>query len=258
MMRPKSLISGPLEVRLAKDDREIEAIQRLRYQVFYEETASRLMSPEMAREKRDFDLFDEVCDHLIAIDHETGEVVGGYRLISEEAARAKGGFFTSHEFDLSRLNTYPGRKLELGRACVAVQYRTQRVMALLWQGIEGYIRHYNITLLFGCANFPGIDPSVFDQAFSFLYHFYLVPEWYRPIALPTFSAEMNRLPKEEINVRVAFRQLPPLVRGYLRLGGGVGQGIYIDHNFRSLDVCIVVETKKLAQRYVTHYARRSS
>jgi putative hemolysin len=253
-----SLTFGPIEVRLARSPQEMEAMQKLRYKIFYQECSATPPHPAIEKEQKDFDDLDLFCDHLIAIDHTTEEVVGGYRLISLEAAQKAGGFLTSQEFDLSRLEQYPSPILELGRACVASEYRIKGIMGFLWQGIASYIRHHQIGVLFGCANFPGIDPEPFAQALSFLHHFCMMEEQYRPMARSFSSIPMNRMNKEDVHVRTAFRQLPPLIRGYLRLGGFLGEGAFIDRAFHSLDVCIVVETKKLATRYSNHYERSFS
>jgi len=253
-----SLTFGPIEIRLARSAQEVEAIQKLRYKIFYEECAATPPHPAIISEKRDFDERDAFCDHLIAIDRDAKSIVGGYRLISSQAAQKAGGFLTSQEFDLSRLERYPAPILELGRACVAPEYRKKGVMGFLWQGISNYIRYYQIGLLFGCANFPGVDPEPFAQALSFLHHFYLMDEQYRPMARSHSAISMNRMDKSQVNVRTAFRQLPPLIRGYLRLGGFLGEGAFVDHAFHSLDVCIVVETQKLAARYFNHYERSVS
>ena len=252
------LTFGPIEVRLAHPRQEIEAMQKLRYKIFYQECSATPPHPAIEKEQKDFDDLDLFCDHLIAIDHTTKEIVGGYRLISLEAAQKAGGFLTSQEFDLSRLEQYPEPILELGRACVASDYRTKGIMGFLWQGIASYIRHHQIGVLFGCANFSGIDPEPFAQALSFLHHFCMMDEQYRPMARSFSSIPMNRMNKEDVHVRTAFRELPPLIRGYLRLGGVVGEGAFIDRSFHSLDVCIVVETKKLATRYLNHYERSFS
>lgn len=247
--------SGTFCVRLARTRQEISDFQNLRYRTFYTEGQGYTGSEDVMHQQRDFDAFDDLCDHLIVIDEESNTIVGGYRLIPEEVAQEIGRFYSSSEFDLSPLKNYPGRKLELGRACVDPLYRNKRVIALLWQGIEQYIRHHHFSLLFGCANFSGTDASSCAQSLSFLHHFYLAPASYRPIALEISRTTMDLMPKESISVDTAFRNLPPLIRGYLRLGGMVGEGAFIDKDFHSLDVCILVETDKLAQRYIDHYAR---
>jgi len=252
---PQVFISGTFCVRLARTAGEIADFQKLRYRTFYTEGQGYTGPEDVMNQQRDFDAFDDLCDHLIVIEEESQKIVGGYRLISEEVAEKVGHFYSSSEFDLRPLKNYPGRKLELGRACVDPTYRNKRVIALLWQGIEQYIRHHNFSLLFGCANFSGTDASAFAQSLSFLHHFYLAPEKYCPMALDISRTTMNLMPKEDISVDAAFRDLPPLIRGYLRLGGLVGEGAFIDKEFHSLDVCILVETDKLAQRYLDHYSR---
>lgn len=253
-MFTKSINFESIEVRLANCIKEIEGIQKLRYKIFFEEMGANPGSLEVFDQKRDFDCLDNVCDHLIAIDHDTGLIVGGYRLVNEKAASLNGGFLTANEFDISKIRSYSkGSNLELSRACVAKEYRKKRVMDLLWQGIESYIRYYDIQLLFGTASFRGIDPTPFMQGLSFLHYFYLAPEIYRPLAFAKSAININFLPQDEINIRTALKQLPPLIKGYLRLGGFIGENAFIDKSFNSLDVCIVLETKNLPDRYTKHY-----
>ena len=152
---------GSLEVRLAQTAEDIDAAQALRYRVFYEEMSAKPTAAMAARE-RDFDEFDDCCDHLLVIDHmrkNKNPVIGTYRLIRREAAQRAGRFYSSSEYDITPLLQYPGEILELGRSCIDAEYRTGQVMQTLWRGITAYIFRYDIVLMFGCASLPGTDPS---------------------------------------------------------------------------------------------------
>ncbi len=258
-----ALLSGELrfntlEVRLAKDESEILAAQRLRYQVFYEEMHAK-PNDEVLALKRDFDAFDPLCDHLLVLDHARGEgaeaVVGTYRLIRKPAADAHGGFYTASEYDIAPLLALDGNLLELGRSCVHVDYRTRPTMQLLWRGIAAYVFHYDIALMFGCASLPGVDPSALALPLAYLHHAHLAPPELRPRALPERYVAMDLLPKEAIDQRAAIEALPPLIKGYLRLGGFVGDGAVIDHQFNTVDVCVIVKTDLVTDKYYKHYAR---
>ncbi len=250
---------GNLCVRLARDEREILASQRLRYHVFYEEMSAK-PSPDMAREARDFDDFDPVCDHLLVVDTAAGDepdryVVGTYRLIRRSAARLCGGFYSASEYDISRIEALPGEILELGRSCVERAHRTRPTMQLMWQGIAAYVFHYDITMMFGCASLAGTDVDAVAEPLSYLYHHHLAPEAFRPVALSHRYKAMNRLAKDEIDAKRALAALPPLIKGYLRLGGFVGDGAVVDEQFNTVDVCIQVKTDLVTQKYYRHYAR---
>jgi putative hemolysin len=251
---------GNLEVRLAHSEAEIDAAQKLRYDVFYHEMAAR-PSPEMAARGRDFDRFDDICDHLMVIDHDRGPgvdgVVGTYRLIRRSAAAQIGRFYSSSEYDISRLVAYPGEVLELGRSCVNANYRTRGTMQLLWRGIAAYVFEYKIELMFGCGSLPGTDLKALALPLSYLYYNHLAPEDLRPVALPELYADMRLLPPDQINPRHALGELPPLIKGYLRLGGFVGDGAVIDHQFNTTDVCIVVKTDQVTEKYIRHYERQN-
>ena len=254
-----SVRAGSLEVRLSANAIEVEASQALRYRVFYEEMAAR-PTAEMAKLRRDFDVFDRHADHLLVIDHARGPgatgVVGTYRLIRREAARRMGRFYSSDEYDIGPLETYDGEVLELGRSCVAAEYRTGQTMQLLWRGIAAYVFHFDIELMFGCASLPGVEPDDLALPLSFLHHRHLAPEELRPRAVAGRYVDMNRLAADDIDNRAALIALPPLIKGYLRLGGYVGDGAVIDHQFHTTDVCIVVKTDLVTDKYYKHYERK--
>ena len=255
------LTSNNLGIRLADGDPAlIEASQALRYRVFYEEMTAK-PSAEMAETKRDFDDFDAVADHLLVVDRDRGDgpesVVGTYRLVRREAAAKHGRFYSVDEYDISAIEERPGEVLELGRSCVDEAYRTRHVMELLWRGIAAYVFHYDIELMFGCASFPGTDPEALALPLSYLYHFHLAPEEKRPVALPERYIDMNRMEKDAIEPRKGLAAVPPLIKGYLRLGGYIGDGAVIDPQFDTTDVCIVVETGMVTDRYYKHYSRKA-
>jgi putative hemolysin len=248
------LRSGQLCVRLARDGDEIAASQALRYRVFYEEMAAQ--PTEAMRElQRDFDEFDPICDHLLVIDNELNAVVGSYRLLRREVALANRGFYSADEYDITPLLRYPERVLELGRSCVDAAYRSGPTMQLLWQGISSYVIHYDISVMFGCASIAGTDPREHAELLSYLYHYHLAPPAIRPKALPERRVDMNFMPAEEVDQRRARSALPPLIKGYLRLGGCIGDGAVVDHQFNTTDVCVVVNTELVTDRYLRHYQR---
>jgi putative hemolysin len=255
-IRPVEVRLASLELRVAETNAEIEAAQELRYRVFFEELNAQ-PSPEVSAARRDFDSFDPFCDHLIIIDHEKGEgaagIVATYRLMRRDGARRRGQFYSIDEFDISTLVNYPGEILELGRSCVDPAYRTKAAMGLLWKGIADYILYYKIGVLFGCASFPGTDPEEHKVALSYLHHRHLAPPEYRARALPGRYVAMDMLPAEKINEKRAFLSLPPLIKGYLRLGGFVGDGAVVDPQFGTVDVSVVVVHDLIKDKYAKHY-----
>ena len=259
--KPVEVQSGKLLIRLAESEAEVIASQRLRYEVFCGEMDAK-PSREMQRLGREFDSYDGHCDHLLVFDRERGQgpaaVVGTYRLLRREAAARLGQFYTSSEYDIAVLLDYPGQILELGRSCVHRDYRTRSIMQLLWRGIAEYIFFYDIDLMFGCASLPGIDPSRLALPLSFLYNQCLAPPALRPRALPERYVDMNMLPAESIDTLRALKSLPPLVKGYLRLGAFVGDGAVVDAEFGTTDVCIVVKTELVTEKYYRHYSRDES
>jgi putative hemolysin len=245
---------GSLEVRLAESQSDIDAVQGLRYRVFYEEMAAKA-SVDMRDRQRDYDEFDNVCDHLLVIDHASGEerVVGTYRLIRRSTAAKIGHFYSASEYDIQALLEYPGEILELGRSCVDAAYRNAQTMLLLWRGIASYINAHEIQLMFGCASIPGTEPEKVGLMLSYLYYYHLAPPALRPIALPSRYIDMRRIDYHEIEIKEALAEMPPLIKGYLRVGGFVGDGAVIDEQWNSTDVCVIVKSDLIAKKYARHY-----
>tara|TARA_B100000282_G_scaffold296562_1_gene278925 strand:- start:87 stop:932 length:846 start_codon:yes stop_codon:yes gene_type:complete len=252
-----SLDDEPITVRLAQTASEIEQAQSIRYKVFYEEYGAK-PNNEMLLAKRDFDKYDEIADHLIVIDKSTGkdEIIGTYRLLRREAADKIGQFYTEDEFDISALLNAEKKLLELGRSCVMPEYRTKQILQLLWQGIADYITEYDIDLMFGCASIHSTDIKSISKPLSYLHHFHMTPRTLRPRAIKGRYINMNIIPQEDISPRRVFSELPPLIKGYLRVGATIGDGAVIDEQFNTTDVCIVVQTHMVTDRYRKHYERK--
>jgi putative hemolysin len=254
----EELRSGNLGLRLAESAAELDAAQALRFRVFYEEMGA-VADAATAASKRDADEFDAVADHLLVIDHDLGDgpeaVVGTYRLIRRPGAAKLGRFYSESEYDVSLLAGFPGEVLELGRSCVAGPYRTRGTLQLLWRGIAAFVFRHRIELMFGCASLPGTDLDALAPQLSYLHANHLAPPALRARALPQRFVAMDRLPIEQIDVKAALVALPPLVKGYLRLGGFVGDGAVIDRQFNTTDVCVVVKTDLITEKYFRHYER---
>ncbi|MDE8349926.1 MAG: GNAT family N-acetyltransferase [Acidocella sp.] len=254
------LRAGHLGVRLAVTADEIKAVQGLRYRVFYEELGARADADTSATQ-RDCDIFDDVADHLLVVDHNLGDgpesVVGTYRLIRQMAAAKLGKFYSADEYDISMLERFPGQLLELGRSCTAPTYRSRAVLQLLWRGIAAYVFHYGIDLMFGCASFPGTDPDALAAELTYLYTYHLAPEAIRPKALAGRYVDMQRCDPASLDTKRVLMTLPPLIKGYLRLGSFVGDGAVIDTQFNTTDIAVVVQTDLVTEKYYRHYERES-
>ena len=254
----KELRSGNLGLRLAESAAEVDAAQALRFRVFYDEMGARADAAS-ASAKRDADEFDAVADHLLVLDHDLGNgpeaVVGTYRLIRRGGAAKLGRFYSQSEYDVSMLVNFPGEVMELGRSCVAAPYRTRGTLQLLWRGIAAFVFRHRIELMFGCASLPGTDLDVLAPRLSYLYANHLAPPALRARALPARHVSMDRMPIGQIDMKQALVELPPLVKGYLRLGGFVGDGAVLDEQFNTTDVCVVVKTDLVTEKYYRHYER---
>lgn len=254
---------GSLEVRLATTKREVRRAQRLRYRVFYNEMSA-VPNAACMLAQRDMDEYDAICDHLLVLDHDAPrkpfrpnkpKVVGTYRLLRQEVADRFFGFYTASEFDVQPvIDANPQlRFLELGRSCVLKPYRNKRTVELLWHGIWTYVLHHRIDVMFGCASLEGTDPAKMALPLSFLHHFARAPEEWNVKALPERFVSMDLLNKEGIDARAALHSLPPLIKGYLRLGGTVGEGAVIDRQFGTTDVLVMLPVKAINPRYIGHF-----
>lgn len=248
-----------ISVRLASSEQDISAAQHLRYRVFYEEYAA-TPDDDMAGSQRDMDIFDTISDHLIVIDKtiedKEKQIVGTYRLLRRDVAEKHGQFYTSNEYNIDPILNYDSSILELGRSCVLFEYRTRPVLQMLWQGIVEYVLSHDINLMFGCASFHGTDVNAISKQLSYLYHHHLAPEEIRARALDQRFVNMNIHAKETLSEKECFAALPPLIKGYLRVGCKIGDGAVVDHQFNTTDVCIIVPTNEIAARYKNHYSRK--
>lgn len=243
------------ELRLASSTEDIRAGQRLRYEVFVEELGgSSDLVDHVAR--IECDTYDPDFDHLLLIDHASpgSPAVGVYRLMRSDMLGATGRFYSEAEYDLSVLKGSGKRLLELGRSCVHRDYRGGAALMHLWQGLLAYVDRHQIDVMFGTASFHGTDIRTFDAPLSHLFHTYLAPETLRVRAMPEHYQPMDIVSESQIDRIAAMRAVPALLKSYLRLGGFVGDGAFIDYQFNTTDVCIVVDIAKVPPRLRALYA----
>ncbi len=264
---------GSLEVRIAETEAEVRAAQRLRYKVFYEEMSAQ-PNARMAAERRDFDRFDAFADHLLVIDHSRipegyrgrgvpeEAVVGTYRLMRQEVAEKRGGFYTASEYDIGAwVDGSPGtRFLELGRSCVHKDQRSRPTLELMWHAIVAYLLHFDLDIMFGCASLEGTDPDALALPLSFLHHHCRreLPGMPTVRARDELFVDMNRMPVEEVDPKSGLRALPPLIKGYLRAGATIGDGAVIDRQFGTTDVLIIFPASQINDRYLGKFGKAGS
>lgn len=252
--------AGNLGVRIATTAHEVDAALALRYRVFFDEMGA-TPNAQTTASRRDRDEFDAVADHLLVVDHAIGPgpegVVGTYRMLQPSGAAAIGRFYSADEYDIDTITNFPGRVLELGRSCVDMKYRGRAVMQLLWRGIAAYVFHNQIDLMFGCASLPGTDPEKLATELSYLYEHHLAPPALRPRAKADRYIEMRRVPVSSFDPRRVNQMLPPLIKGYLRIGGFIGDGAVIDPQFNTIDVAMILKTDLVTDKYYRHYERQA-
>ena len=251
--RPDSSLS----VRLAASETDIRAAQALRYDVFFREMGAAPTAG--ACDGLDVDPYDAWCDHLLVEERreDGARVVGSYRLLRQSVASERGGFYSAGEFYLRRLIDNAahggGELLELGRSCIAPEYRDTATIQLLWRGIGDYLSRHRIGHMFGCASFAGTDPDAHAAGLSYLYHSDLAPQDVRVGAHARHHVDMARLPIGGYDARAAWRSLPPLIKGYLRVGATVGDGAFIDRQFNTVDVFMLMPVDAIAARYAKRF-----
>lgn len=258
--------AGPFEIRLATSAKDLRQAQRLRYSIFFEEGSAVADTAAMAA-RRDLCAFDSICDHLVVIDTQARlsggatkpKLVGTYRLLRREIADAHNGFYSQAEFDLAPLLArHPStRFLELGRSCVHADYRSKRVIELLWRGLYLYARHFAVDALIGCASLPGVDLDALRLPLSFLLgQARAEPDW-QVAAWPRCRASFTPMAETDIDVRRALGALPPLVKAYMRTGARFGRDAVVDHQFGTTDVFAVMPMGDIEDRYLSHYGQPS-
>lgn len=251
---------GSLEVRLARTSEEIEAAQAVRYRVFCEELGAQVTFSG-GTVQRDVDAFDDICDHLIVCDRnlpgpDHRQVVGTYRLLPQERAELNGGFYSASEFELNDLieRNRGLRFVELGRSCVLPAYRTKRTIEAMWQAIWAYVKQHEIDVMAGCASFHGTIPAAHAEALSFIRQHCPAEGNWAVRALQGRYSSMDLMPEEAINPKAALMAMPPLIKGYLRLGARFGDGCVVDHEFGTTDVFVVLPVSFISQRYISYYS----
>ena len=246
-------------LKLAETDAERAAAERLRWQVFVEEMGAQASG----RDGRERDGFDDHADHLILKDrsneNEGHNVVGVYRLMRGDVALTGPGFYSASEYDLSPLMATKRPMLELGRSCIAPGHRGGKALRLLWLGLAEYVTTHQIELLFGVASFPGTDPAPYEHALTELHRNHRADLPLRATAHGASAIAMDRLGDVPLDRLAAVKSIPPLLKSYLRIGGKVGDGAYIDHDFNTIDVFLVMDTAAMAtMRSVAAPARRAA
>lgn len=247
-------------VRLAATEADLIAAQRLRYRVFVEELGATgpLVDHVLRREQDDF---DPVFDHLVLVDRnvcDTGldHVVGAYRVMPYDRAAQAGRYYSQSEYDLTALTSSGRRLLELGRSCVRADHRGGTAMFHLWNALAGYVLERQIEVLFGVASFPGTDVMAHAQPLSHLFHAHLAPMPLRVRAIGSGAVSMSILPRQAVDPRAALSGTPALIKAYLRLGGFVGEGAFVDHAFNTTDVCLLMDTAAMSARHRDFYTRK--
>ena len=257
---PTTPETSPFVIRLAIEERDLLAAQRLRYGVFVEELGGD--GPLVDHEQRlERDEFDPIYDHLVLIDTRRNadaldHVVGVYRLLPGERAAEFGRFYCDGEYDLTALRNSGRRLLELGRSCVHRDYRGGPAMFLLWNGLADYVLDLGIEVLFGVASFHGTDIEALKLPLSWLHHHHLAPPALRVRALPEHAQRMDLVPAEELDRKAAMVAMPALIKAYLRLGGFVGEDAFIDRPFNTTDVCLLMDTTAMSEKHKGFYTRK--
>lgn len=250
----------PLEVRIATSESDLLGAQRLRYQVFVKEFQAQGGGIDHER-KIETDQFDSFVDNLVLVDSQRDEqlgehVVGVYRLMTSQAAAEGVGFYSQSEFNLMPLIKSGRSLVELGRSCVHPDYRGGMSMFLLFNGVADYVLDKQIEIMFGVASFHGTESDKLINTLSFLNCEHLAPKALRVQAhKQTDVPPLQLLPCEQVDRIAATKDIPPLIKSYLRLGGVVGDGVYFDYEFNSTDIFLLVDTLNMSEDRERRYRK---
>jgi len=241
-------------VKLAQTPQELRAAQRLRYDVFVRELGG---TGDMVDhvQQLERDRFDPFFDHLILTEKGCEDVIGVYRLLRGCRAKEAGGFYSAAEYDLAPLMATGRRVLELGRSCVHPDYRGGTAVHALWGGLAEYVAAHRIDLLFGVASFRGTDLAPLAAPLSLLHARFLAPENLRVRARNGVFQRMDLIAPQDLDHRAAMVQMPSLIKAYLRLGGRVGEGAFVDHRFNTTDVCLIMDTARMTATQARRFGR---
>jgi len=244
-------------VRLASSQGDIFAAQRLRYDVFVTELGGTGIAVDHSR-MIEVDRFDPFASHLLLEDlaqDAPTRLVGVYRLLTMQGAKAAGSYYSESEFDISVLIQGGRRLLELGRSCLHVDYRGGAAMLHLWSGLAAYVLNNNVEILFGAASFHGTDAQALALPLAHLHFAHSAPKNLTVTAKNGGALAMDLLPKHQIDRKAAMVAMPPLIKAYLRLGGVVGQGAFVDRAFNTTDVCLILDTTKMEPHVKAFYTQ---
>jgi putative hemolysin len=229
--------------RIADSAADRRAAQHLRYQVFVSELGGD--GPLVDHQAQlECDPFDDHADHILLLNQTrdaSDQVVGVYRVMTAQMATAAGRFYCAHEYDLTPLFQSGKRILELGRSCLHADYRGGSAMLHLWSALADYVLAREIDVLFGVASFHGTDVKCLAGPLSLLHHRHLAREPLRVKAIGPTALSMSITAEEALDRPAAVRQMPALIKAYLRLGGTVGEGAFVDHAFNTVDICLILE-----------------
>lgn len=263
----------PLKVRMAQNKKDIRAAQALRYEIFYKTMGAH---PKFRQRlsRVDSDRYDGICEHLLLTTTDkvvnapkktrlaNGEtIIGCYRLLRRDVAARQKGFYSQGEFDLMPFLDGAGRYLnilELGRSCVHPDFRSGKGISLMWKGIGAFVAQHGIDVMMGCASFPGTDLQALAQPLSYLHHHHAGEGAWQVRAHDRHHIDMNMMAADAIDVKVARRALPAVLRGYIRSGALVGNGAVIDRQFNTVDVFVLMPMQQLSNRYRQRYAQQQT
>ena len=222
----------------------LKSAQKLRFNSFF--------GDQFRKKKFDKDIYDRFSEHLVVLDNSKfrKKVIGTYRLLTQEMMPSCYDFYTSSEFDISKLKKKSKNILEVGRSCVDESYRDGRIIKLLWRGLAREIMLRNPELVMGCASFPTIDSNQIIEELSYLQHFHHPPKSFDTLPIKSKALKFKVLKKSDLNPKTIFQRLPPLIKAYIRTGAWFGTGCVVDNEFNTIDVCVILKTQNIKNKYL--------
>jgi putative hemolysin len=234
---------GVYQMRMARTPADLQLAQALRFEVFNLELHEGLQGSYATG--LDSDQFDTVCDHLLVEDHQTGRIVGTYRMQTGRAAAKELGYYSAQEFDFAPYEPVRGEVIELGRACVHKDHRNFAVLNLLWKGIARYARGHDARYLIGCSSLTSQEPAE-GAALYHSFQRHLAPEHLRTRPLPACACPLDR-------VTSPAPKAPKLLSAYLMVGAKICGAPAIDREFKTIDFLTLLDLQSLPARVADRF-----
>jgi putative hemolysin len=233
---------GRYVARLAASEADVEAAQRLRFSAFIEGRGAAVEGPRA--KGLDADDLDPICHHMLVEERRSGRLICCFRMMPLDNGAEIARSYSARYYDLSSLQDYPDRMVEMGRFCIDPAFRDPDVIRVAWSAMMRYVDEEKVGMVFGCSSFKGVDAEAYMDAFALLKERHIAPKrWLPRVKAPKVFEYAARLGLRRPDMKRALGHMPPLLRTYLMMGGWVSDHAVIDNDLNTLHVFTGVELR---------------